>query len=130
MKHITILLATVLLSIISTNAGIPCYTTIPDDDEPVEIPLGGEQNGEDPTPLSTGAMQVSALKYSEYIEVSVSNFTGNVIVCVVGNGEQLLSPNNLIVENGIIHTDIAALSSGYYHLMIYAGSLLEGYFIK
>lgn len=126
MKKYLILLTVLILSAFTMNATIPVYDG--EDDDPEEIIVERQQNGDGPNSLNQCYIQ--AYKTSTMLTVNIYNYTGNVSVIVFGLNGSVVSLQNDIFGDGTIPINISSLPEGDYTLFVQAGALFIGDFDK
>jgi len=128
MKKIVLFLIILMLSVFSMDAATPAFNDCDDGEEPDEIVLHSEQNGEDPSSVHICYLQ--AYKTSTHVLVVFSNYCGNASAVVFGLGGSIFSSQQYINGSGILSVDISSLPSGLYSLTVFADTVYSGTFQK
>lgn len=124
MKKYFIILTALLMSTIFT-----CSTFSGSiNDDPEEIQIERQQNGDEPT--STGTCLVQAFKTSTLLMTNFYNYTGNSSVIVIGQYGNIISASSMIVGSGTIVLNISTLPDGDYSIFINSDAVYIGTFRK
>lgn len=124
MKKYLILLTVLMLSAFTMNASVSAFDG---GDDPEDINLEKQNNGDDPTSLNP--FTIHAYKTSTQIVILFSNYYGNASAFVYGLGGTAYSDEQVIMGSGFICIDISLLPTGSYTLTLFADSVYYGYFI-
>lgn len=115
-----------LFAVFMTVPVFSMTSTIDDEEDPEEIPIGQNQNGYGPT--SVGGVSVQAWLTTSSIYVDIYNYTGYAMVMITGV-EGVVGPvQSQISGAGQICLDITSLPEGFYTIVIQAGSTFTGCF--
>lgn len=126
MKKYFFLLAALLLVVLPLNATLPFFAEDDEEGDPEEIII--EQKGNE-NPTSLQICTVQAYKTNLRVYVSVNNFSGNVIAVVSGIGGSSFVSRE-ISSSALLEIDISAFNAGSYTLLVSAGNIYEGHFVK
>lgn len=124
MKRFLTFLAAMLLSFLPMNAIQPAFDGNDGDTEEIEVQTTGNEAG----PNSMNFTVVTAYKTTSSVIIEISNFSGNLVVAILGIGGNVLSNYNPITGSGMVVLDISSLPHGNYMLYITANQLYQGSF--
>lgn len=122
MKKLYFLCMALLMFSPSSGALIPAING----DDPEEIVI--EQQGAE-GPNGIQSITIRAYKTSSELNISITGYSGSLLLCVGGIGGTILD-NNDVNGSALLSLDISPLSSGSYTITIIAGNTYSGHFLQ